>query len=530
MSPDEEERVRPTRRLRLALVAAAQVAVLAAPHSALSRPAPHDPTIVVEAEAAIVGRDAMVGHWAPASGGAFVHFSGVAEPPAPAGMRVAGTRLLRDGAPFVPAGFTLVALVNPNGEGETAWAARRLNDRTMDEALAWGANTVRFQLSQRGLDPTDPLYSQAYLDRITAGVALARARGLVVILAIQDQGPSGGSSHAQPSEATIRDWQTLTALFNGDQNVVYEMFNEPQNRPTADGWKVWRDGGPAERNQGTPAVGHQRVLDAIRDSGATNVVIADAGQFGQRLDGIPLLHDPLGQVAYGVHPYLTHTLREPDDWEPGFGFLRTQYPVVATEWTAVSRVKFCKPEWATTSPLLLDYLQQRDIGMLAWALDVLDSLVADGSFRPTSLDGFQCGEEFSNGAGELVKARLPGWVPHVSPCETGLSDEGVVAVSVDVPSSREYRLWSQVMKATAGTGSGIGRIQVDDACPVPAWETVEPDGQWSWESGPHALMQLEAGRHTIRFLGADGGVNLDHIVLTADEDCVPGFPAHDCED
>src|SRR2546423_10932516 len=171
------------------------------------------------------------------------------------------------------------------------------------------------------------------------------------------------------------------------------MLTDPKTGPAEAGWAVWRDGGPAEGNQGTPAVGHQWVLEAIRSTGASNVVIADAGQFGQRLDGIPLLHDPLGQVAYGVHPYLSHTLRETDDWEPGFGFLHTQFPVVATEWTAVSKVRFCQPEWATTSPLLLDYLQQRDIGMMAWALDVIDSLIADGRFRPTSLDGFQCGEE-----------------------------------------------------------------------------------------------------------------------------------------
>ena len=520
--------MRPT-RLRLALVAAVQVAWLAAPHDALSRPEPHDPTIVVEAEAALVGRAVTVNQGPTASGGAFVHFSGPAQPPPSGGVRVAGNRLLREGAPFVPVGFSMVGLVHPTAEGGTAWAAKRVNERSMQEALAWGANTIRFQVSQRGLDPTDVLYSEVYLDRITTGVALARAHGLVVILSIQDQGPSGGDSHAQPSEATIRDWQTLTALFNGDQHVMYEIFNEPQNRPNPDGWAVWRDGGPPERNQGTPAVGHQRVLEAIRATGATNVVIADAGQFGQRLDGIPLLHDPLGQVAYGVHPYLTHTLRFPQDWEPGFGFLRTQYPVIATEWTAVSFVRFCKPEWATTAPLLLDYLRRRDIGMLAWSLDVLDSLVADGQFRPTSLEHFRCGEEHSHGAGELVKAEMPGWAPHVSPCETGLSDEGAVAVSVDVPSTRQYRLWSRVMKGKAGKGSGIGYIQVDDACPVPAWEAVTADGEWSWESGRSAFMTLEKGRHTIRFLGAAGGVNLDRVVLTADEDCVPSHPGHACE-
>jgi hypothetical protein len=121
-------------------------------------------------------------------------------------------------------------------------------------------------------------------------------------------------------------------------------------------------------------------------------------------------------------------------------------------------------------------------------------------------------------------------VPHVSPCETGLSDEGVVAVAVDVPSTRQYQLWSRVMKAKSGKGSGVGYIQVDDGCPVPAWDAFEADGKWSWETGRSSFMTLEAGRHTIRFLGAPGGVNLDRIVLTADDDCVPGHPGHDCED
>lgn len=520
--------MRAARRHRRRLVLAVLVAAVAAPVHAASSEPPHDPTLVVEAEDALVGAAVTVGQGAAASGGAFVHFDGPALPPPAQGVRVAGNRLRRDGAPFVPAGFTMVALVHPEATGESSWAARRLDDRAMETAAAWAANTIRFQLSQRGLDPDDELYSDAYVQRIVDGVTLARAHGFAVILSIQDQGPSGGSSHGQPSEATIRDWKTLTARFNGDQHVLYEIFNEPQNRPTPAGWSVWRDGGPPERNQGTPAVGHQRVLEAIRATGATNVVIADAGQFGQRLDGVPLLHDPLGQVAYGVHPYLTHTLRQPGDWQPGFGFLAAQYPVIATEWIANSKVRFCQPEWGTTSPLLMTFLQQRDIGMLGWALDVIGSVIADWRYTPTSLAGFQCGTEFSHGAGELLKASMAGWQPHVSPCETGLSDEGAVAVPVEVPESGEYRLWSRVMKSPRGTGSGVALLQLDDGCPVAAWDEVARDGRWAWESGENALLWLERGRHTLRFFGGPGGVNLDRLVLTADEDCVPDVPAESC--
>jgi endoglucanase len=492
-------------------------------------PVPAPPaTIAVEAEAGLVGQNVTIRSSAGASGGSDVHFSGPAQPVATTGVRVAGNRLVRDGAAFAPVGFTMVAAVNPTGSGETAAAASRFNDSVIQAAVAWGADTLRFQVSQRGLDPTDPLYSDAYVGRVLDAVAMARAHGLVVILSIQDQGPSGGSSHAQPSDATIRDWQTLTARFNGDQNVIYEIFNEPQNRATPDGWSVWRNGGPPARNQGAPAVGHQAVLDAIRATGATNVVVADAGQFGQLLTGIPLLHDPIGQVAYGVHPYLTNTLRDPSGWEPGFGFLSTQFPVVATEWTANSKVVFCHPEWATTAPQLLDYLQARGIGILGWAFDVLDSLVLDWSYTPTSLDGFQCGQ-FDNGVGSLLKARMPGWRPLVSGCDTGLSDAGVVALPVDVPQDGQYRLWSRVSPpkpAKGAAGTGVSLLQVDDGCPVPAWGSSAPKGVWSWQSGPD--LTLTAGRHTLRFLGGAGGVDLDRALLTADPACVPVAPAGIC--
>jgi hypothetical protein len=483
-------------------------------HAASAEPAatPHGPTIVLEAEAGLVGRAVSVARSGTASGGALVRFSGPARPPAAGGIRVAGNRLLRDGAPFVPVGFTLVALTSPSGGDGTAWAADRL-DSTIEQTVAWGADTIRFQLSQRGLDPTDPLYSDAYVERISGGVALARSHGLVVMLSIQDQALSGGDSHAQPSGATIRDWRTLTARFNGDPNVLYEIFNEPQNPPTPDGWGLWRNGGPADRNQGTPAVGHQAVLDAIRATGARNVVVADAAQFAQRLDGVPLLHDPLGQVAYGVHPYLTHTLREPADWEPGFGFLSTQYPVIATEWTAVPWVRFCHPEWGTTSSQLLTFLQERDIGMLAWALDVLNSLVADGHYTATSLDGFECGENLPFGPGELFKASAAGWHPHVAPCATGLSDEGAVAFPVDVPDTGGYRLSSRVMKPENSEGAGTVLVQVDDGCPFSPWATPASDGQWSWRSAAGPPLALTAGRHTVRFLGGDGTVELDQFVL-----------------
>ena len=76
--------------------------------------------------------------------------------------------------------------------------------------------------------------------------------------------------------------------------------------------------------------------------------------------------------------------------------------------------------------------------------------------------------------------------------------------------------------------SGGGQVVYAERNWSTRWDAVNADGRWSWQSARDASMMLEAGRHTIRFLGAAGGVNLDRIILTADEDCVPAHPGHDC--
>ena len=453
--------------------------------------------------------------------GAFVRFPGPAPKDTDPGVRITGNRLRRAGAPFVPVGFTVIGALAPAGADApdaAGTAARHLDDATMAAALAWGANTIRFQVSQPGLDPLDPLWTAAYLDRVTAAVALARAHGLAVILSMQDQELGGGTRHPQPSDATVRAWQALAPRFNGDPDVLYELFNEPQNQPDPRGWTVWRDGGPPEGNQGTPAVGHQAVLDAVRATGARNVVLADGARYAQRLDGLPLLHDPLGQVAYAVHPYLIAALRGPSTWSSAFGELANRFPVVATEWDAASASPFCQPEWPTTGPQLLDFLQTRGIGILGWAFDSVGSLVSDWAHDPTTFAGFACGQP-GRDAGQALQSRMAGWAAQPPPPCSARSDEHAVAVTVDIPTSGVYQLWTLARSATPDAALAV---RVDGACPARAWATpLGPSAGWNWLTGPTATLNLTAGRHTLRFVDRGGAVDAACITL---QPVMPGTP------
>lgn len=492
----------------------------------------------LEAESGLVGADVDVVSHPDAAGGAYVHLRGRAAPASGAGLRAAGNRFLRDGAPFVPVGVTMIGALSPTNTGVAGIAARHLDDRAMGDAISWGANTIRFQVSQPGLDPQDRFDTAVYLDGVERAVTLARAQGLEVILSVQDQNLGGGSGHPQPSTATIRAWGTLTARFNGDPDVMYEMFNEPLNEPSPAGWAVWRDGGPPEGNQGDAAVGHQAVLDAIRRSGSTNVVLAEGAHVGQRLDGVPLLHDPLGQLAYAVHPHLNSVLRDPANWAPVFGDFARLFPVVATEWTVNSRSTFCMPEWGPGAAPLVEFLRQRDIGLFVWAFDVLHTVVLDFQHTPSSLDGFACGGPDA-GAGELAKAQLPRFRAHASPCPPPASDRQALVLAVDVPRAGTYRLWN-LARPSGRTRKGAppaapSLVQVDDRCPAAAWApggsaelSGVPGHRWSWRTGPAATFDLTPGRHTLRFLGAPGGVDLDQVILSAAPGCAPVLPTDNC--
>jgi hypothetical protein len=273
----------------------------------------------------------------------------------------------------------------------------------MDAAKSWDANTIRFQISQRGMDPQDSLHTAAYDARVQAGVALARANGFVVILSMQTQSISGGTGHVSPSAATVRAWQHLAPMFSSDPNVAYELFNEPPGYDTPANWALWKSGG------GT-VVGHQQLIDTIRRLGATNMIIAEGLRYGKSLNGAPDLSDPTGQLAYAFHPYLITPIDVASAWPAYFGNFAATHPVIATGWGADSQSAYCESSWPSTSTALIAYLRAHRIGLAgAWGFDVPKTIVTGWTWAPTTFSGFRC-KVAGSGPGQIIKAAFTaGW-------------------------------------------------------------------------------------------------------------------------
>jgi hypothetical protein len=314
-------------------------------------------------------------------------------------VTVDGPRLLRDGKPFVPRGFNLIGLLTPDWCSRRAGIAARehFGEAELYAAHRWGANTLRFQVSQRGLG--DPSLSEAaraaYRDRVVAGVALARSKGFVVIVSMQDQSYSCGRVHPLPSALTVAAWDAIVPRLKADPYVVFELFNEPRNGSDPAGWAQWRDGGPGPlANLGDVPVGHQALVDRMRTAlGATNTIIADTAVLGRRTTGLPRLRDPKGRIAYAVHPY---TFEVPTSvWDEQFGSLARVAPVVVSEWNYVG--EDCGTAKEQRAPDFLAYMRAHGIGVLGHAFDVPGTVIRDWSWLPTS-----CGSGVG-GAGQVLR-------------------------------------------------------------------------------------------------------------------------------
>ena len=242
-------------------------------------------------------------------------------------VRISENRLLRDGVPWVPHAVQMVAFVAPPRFQTGAFLAayRHYNISEFAAIKAWGADSVRMQLSQPGADPDDPKYDQDFVNKFIAGVKAARAAGLVVIVSIQDEEQSGEESPADlPNAATRHVWATLAPQLNGDDGIVYEMFNEPRPKPSAANWASWADAMDA-------------VVATIRDTGATNTLLADGLNFAETLDGVIPLDDPLHRMAYSSHPYFHNRFDQSEKaWNRKFGAVAARLPVIVGEWTSAT--------------------------------------------------------------------------------------------------------------------------------------------------------------------------------------------------
>lgn len=295
-------------------------------------------------------------------------------------------------------------------------------------ATYWGANTVRLPLSEgfwlNGA-PGYPCTAAQYQATVKQTVDNLTSLNLNVILDLQwsdggRQSLQGGGAWQMPDADSQTFWQQAGSIYKGYSNVLFQLFNEPH--PAS--WSCWQSG-CAISNDTTysddckcnitasyQAVGMQTLVNTVRSTGATNLVLVGGMDWAYDLSQLSSYTITGDNVVYDTHPYPYYE-KQASSWDAAFGNPSLTYPVISAE----SGEYDCGTSYMSQ---LLAYFDAHQIGWVAWAWTTLGDLCG----YPLLVTDYQGTP--SNAMGQYIYQHLQSYVP-VNPPTTPTPPPGPVS-------------------------------------------------------------------------------------------------------
>jgi hypothetical protein len=282
---------------------------------------------------------------------------------------------------------------------------------------SWKANVVRIALNQDswlfGANPT------TYQSTVVQSVEWAKQAGLDVILDLHwsDQGQQGKVSAGQQQMADVNSiafWKSVANFYKNDGRVLFELYNEPHDIS----WDVWLSGGDAG---GFTAVGMQQLYDAVRSTGANNIVIAGGLDWAYDLSGVPTHRIQGENIMYATHPYSKGNWKPVSGFDAKWGFLTATAPVIVSEFG--DNVAECTSDY---SDAVITYADRAGASWTGWAWYpggcTFPSLIKDWTGTPTAM-------------GTVAKAALARYAAHGMPIteDGGIAQPKLDSAAPDLP-------------------------------------------------------------------------------------------------
>lgn len=328
-----------------------------------------------------------------------VELTAAAVPSAPGGVAAVGPTLI-DTRTCTPHRFVGLAR-----SGLESWPTG--DDRLYDPALAredfrnirgWGSNIVRIPLNPAYWVKTAAHYDPGYPAQVDSAILRAHSQGLDVVIDMHfsDRGDPANKAYRLERMADanhgITFWKEVAARYKDDGRVLFELYNEPHDIS----WDTWLNGGPS--GDGYQAAGYQQLYDAVRSTGAKNLVIVNGLNWGYDMAeaGTHMLNGY--NVIYGTHVY-DWPEKQPVRWDRDFGYLAAKVPVMIGEF-GTTNCGTAYYEW------VMAYADTHNMSWLSWAW------YAPPADRPDLLCSFAALITDWNGTpspmGAVVKAHLQG--------------------------------------------------------------------------------------------------------------------------
>ncbi|WP_174248231.1 cellulase family glycosylhydrolase [Streptomyces hoynatensis] len=325
-------------------------------------------------------------------------------------LQVSGNRLVTEsGDTFRPLG------VNRSGGEFGCVQGKEIFDGPVDQAAVdamktWHVNTVRVPLNEEcwlgteGVPAGGPGAAE-YQQAVEDYANLLVANGINVILDLhwsrgEYTGPGAGCPDvAATCQKPMPDlqyapefWSQVATAFKGNDAVIFDLFNEPYpdaannwSDATA-AWTCLRDGGTCA-GIGYEVAGMQTLVDAVRATGATNVIMTGGlewtNNLSQWLDYRP--DDPTGNLMASWHSYNFNGCVTTSCWDGTIGTVAAQVPVQIGE----TGQDTCAHDYIDQ---VMNWADAHGVGYTAWTWNPWGCtggsvLIADWNGTPTSTYG-----------------------------------------------------------------------------------------------------------------------------------------------
>ena len=283
----------------------------------------------------------------------------------------------------------------------------------------WKANCVRVPVKEEFWYGTSHYQNDGgkdYREAIDQIITLTANRGAYAVIDLHRfRAP-------KPIHATF--WKDFAAKYKNPPAVLFDLFNEPHDIS----WDVWRDGGwvgeqgkgvdesaflsESEKKaaEGFESIGMQALVDAVRSTGAKNIVIAGGLFWCNDLTGIVngyALKDKTGNgIMYSWHTYHWHP-----GWERVIPVVE-KFPIFLGEVGADTKIMDFVPEEAQEDPYtfipdMLGFIQKYKINWTGWCLHphAAPRLILDWTYKPTPFWGVFAKRALAGEQFELKKVR-----------------------------------------------------------------------------------------------------------------------------
>ncbi|MGB8354090.1 MAG: glycoside hydrolase family 5 protein [Chthoniobacteraceae bacterium] len=202
----------------------------------------------------------------------------------------------------------------------------------------WKSNVIRLPVLDTfwfGHGKGQPANTEEdYRGLVDKAVKLCAAKGVYLVLDLHAFGA--------PTEAHLAFWKDAAARYKNNPAVLFELFNEPHNIS----WEIWRNGGSLnsdknknsdvnplenkEKVEGDECVGMQAIVDAVRATGAKNMIVSGGLDWSYDLTGIVNGYALDDKGGDGVM-YVSHIYPWKKDWKDKVLVAVDKYPIIITE-------------------------------------------------------------------------------------------------------------------------------------------------------------------------------------------------------